>query len=85
MLRIETWSTGRREVYDLHACMLDGVPAHTLAREELYRRLVKLKVGNIKVSDGGTDLLLAYARHLAATTADPLTGKIPQPEGDAAA
>jgi hypothetical protein len=77
MLRIETWSTGRREVYDLHACMLDGVPAHTLAREELYRRLVKLKVGNIKVTDGGTDLLLQYARHLAATTRDPITNRLP--------
>jgi hypothetical protein len=84
MLRIETWSTGRREVYDLHTCMLDGVPAHTLAREELYRRLFNLKVG-CKVTDGCQDLLLAYARHLAATTADPLTGKIPQPEGTAAA
>jgi hypothetical protein len=84
MLRIETWSTGRREVYDLHTCMIDGVPAHTIPREELYRRLVKLRVGNIKVTDGGTDLLLQYARHLALTTPDPLTGKLKQAEGNAA-
>jgi hypothetical protein len=77
VLRIETWSTGRREVYDLHTCIIDGVPAHTLAREELYRKLVKLRVGNIKVTDGGQDLLVAYARHLAANKRDPITNRLP--------
>jgi hypothetical protein len=74
MKQVTITSHNKHESYDIEALLLDGVFAHTLPREELYRRLVKLKVG-CKGTDGAQDLLVAYARHLAATKIDQVTGK----------
>jgi hypothetical protein len=41
-----------------------------------------MKVAGINVTMGAQDLLVAYARWLAATTRDPISGRMP--EGDAA-
>jgi hypothetical protein len=70
MKQITISSANGRESYDIEALEIDNTLAHKLSREDLYRRLVKLKVG-CKVTDGGQDLLVAYARHLAAQPKQP--------------
>jgi hypothetical protein len=75
---------GEREVFDLHALTLppNGKRAYDLPPGVLFRCLAKMKVAGINVTMGAQDLLVAYARWLAATTRDPISGRMP--EGDAA-
>jgi hypothetical protein len=71
---------GRRVRHDLHNLPLrNGVLAHTLDSEELYRVLAKMKVP-VRADMGQQALLLAYSKHLQATTPDPITGKLPAAE-----
>jgi hypothetical protein len=72
---------GHREVYDLHNLPLpDGTLAHHLPQSDLYDALAAIGVPGIQVSNGHQQLLIAYARHLRATTPDPKTGKLPHEE-----
>jgi hypothetical protein len=85
MKQITISSANGREAYDIEALPLDGTFAHKLSREDLYRRLVKMKVAGIEnVGIGGQDLLVAYARHLAANP-PPAPVHVRQPDGNAAA
>jgi hypothetical protein len=88
MKQITISSANGREAYDIEALPIDGVLAHTLPREELYRRLVKLKVAGLSNSTGAhlgaQDLLVAYARHLAANPKAPPVHKRHPDVGDAA-
>ena len=77
---------GEREVFDLHALVLpDGQRAQDLPPGVLFRRLRGLGVKGIDPTLGAQQLLIQFARHLAATKRDPYTGKPPLPEGDDAA
>jgi hypothetical protein len=72
MKHIEISSANGREAYDIEALPIDGTLAHKLSREDLYRRLVKLNVAGIENAGiGGQDLLIQYARHLAANPKGP--------------
>jgi hypothetical protein len=64
MLEICTYDDrGRQTRHDLHALPFrDGKLAHTLDQGELYHRLAKLKVAEVKPTMGLQDLLLAYSR-----------------------
>lgn len=75
MKQITISSANGRESYDIEGLELDGTLAHKLSREDLYRRLVKMKVDGIGVTTGGQDLLVAYARHLAAKPKEPTIHK----------
>jgi hypothetical protein len=77
---------GKRCAIDFDSLRLDD---NSRARDYqepavLFRKLRAMKVPQIVPQMGCYDLLLALARHRAATTVDPLTGKLPQAEGNAA-
>jgi hypothetical protein len=69
---------GRRTAVDLHSLELaDGTKAFSHLHEPavLFRKLKAEKVPQIEVTMGSVDLMLALARHQAATKIDQITGK----------
>jgi hypothetical protein len=77
---------GKRTAVDLHSLELsDGTKAFSHLHEPavLFRKLKAEKVPQIEVTMGSVDLMLALARHQAATKIDQITGK-PAVGGNAA-
>jgi hypothetical protein len=73
---------GRRTSVDLHKLDLaDGSRAFDLLAEpgKLFNKLSAMKVPQIEVTMGSIDLMLALARHRAATKIDQITGKLAAP------
>jgi hypothetical protein len=69
---------GRVERFDLHALPIGDTFAHKLNQGDLHKELLSRDVPNIAANMGWQQLAIAYARHLKATTPDPLTGKLPE-------
>jgi hypothetical protein len=77
MLEFVEFKAGKTIRLDLHALPIGDTFAHKLTGDDLYRKLVELKVPNISTSMGWQQLALTYARWRRATTPHPLTGKLP--------
>lgn len=56
--------------------LADGVMAHTLSGDDLYRRLAKLKVPGITVHTGKQDLLVSYSSYLRETRPEDVVNGI---------
>ena len=72
---------GRRTAVDLHKLELSDKTkafSHLHEPDVLFRKLKKMGTPEIDVRMGSIDLMLALARHQAATKIDPITGKLPQ-------